>query len=575
MSMNRHEPFEELISASLRGDLTADERERLDRHLDSCAECRSTLAAFADQRRIVAGLRHLAPPRDLSARVRAGIEGGRRLGLPWWRRPPVLVAGVGGGLAAVAGALLALVLLNGDPDSKPPVGQATPTSSAVIAPSTTPIPTLPPPPPSAQPSAAPSEPVASTPSAAPTSTASPEPEVFLAVTGPVESPEMVVVDGTTGSEVAAPSAPPGEPIAAELSPDGQWLAYVATVGASGMNEVYATRVAVAEPSDDPEAMPPIESETAIGDTISLGRSVGGSPFLEHLFWSADSRYLAYTLADPEGDGTDVWIFQPGTGETARRTDAGNAYAGSWAFSDAGTSALWVSTAGETPLSYLMVWHDDAGPITPADPADSEFSPATNVFQPLVSPNGAFVIFWAGRMEQTADEWLFSEGGQPWLAQHADDGDGGFEFVNARELFRDLTVGRDAFSSAAITWGSDGDTMAVWDAEWTGLPQTDEGDYPDRERVYFGHATDPRGLTRFHAIDEDDIPDGAFVVDVKVSPTGRHLLVTAARGRAGALDPPRADLLLIERNTGSVADVVETLGSADDGWFGPAAFDRTP
>ena len=39
--------------------------------------------------------------------------------------------------------------------------------------------------------------------------------------------------------------------------------------------------------------------------------------------------------------------------------------------------------------------------------------------------------------------------------------------------------------------------------------------------------------------------------------------------------PEGDILLIERNTGSVADVVETLGSADDGWFGPAAFDRTP
>ena len=66
MTMNRHEPFEELISASLRhGDLTREERQRLDRHLDTCAECRATLAAFSDQRRIVAGVRHVAPPRDL------------------------------------------------------------------------------------------------------------------------------------------------------------------------------------------------------------------------------------------------------------------------------------------------------------------------------------------------------------------------------------------------------------------------------------------------------------------------------------------------------------------------------
>ena len=50
MSMNRHEPFEELISASLHGDLTADERTRLDAHLDGCEQCRSTLASFSDQR---------------------------------------------------------------------------------------------------------------------------------------------------------------------------------------------------------------------------------------------------------------------------------------------------------------------------------------------------------------------------------------------------------------------------------------------------------------------------------------------------------------------------------------------
>ena len=56
MTQSRHEPFEELISASLRhGDLTPEERDRLNRHLDTCADCRDTLAAFADQRRIVAG----------------------------------------------------------------------------------------------------------------------------------------------------------------------------------------------------------------------------------------------------------------------------------------------------------------------------------------------------------------------------------------------------------------------------------------------------------------------------------------------------------------------------------------
>ena len=123
MTMNRHEPFEELISASLHGDLTADERRRLDAHLDACDQCRGTLAAFAEERRMIAGLRHVAPPRDLGARVRAGIE---YASVPWWRKPTTIFTAVGGTLAAVTGALLALVVLNGTP-SDPQVGQSSPT----------------------------------------------------------------------------------------------------------------------------------------------------------------------------------------------------------------------------------------------------------------------------------------------------------------------------------------------------------------------------------------------------------------------------------------------------------------
>jgi hypothetical protein len=111
---------------------------------------------------------------------------------------------------------------------------------------------------------------------------------------------------------------------------------------------------------------------------------------------------------------------------------------------------------------------------------------------------------------------------------------------------------------------------VWDTAWTGLPQAAEGDYPDRSRVYFGRATDPRGLTQFHALDADDLPADGIVVDVKVSPTGAHLVITVRYPAAGGLDAPRADLILVRRHTGTVHDEVETLRSG--GWNGPAAFD---
>ena len=99
---------DELISASLTGELTDRERLELDAHLVRCETCRATLAAFTAERRILSGMPVADPPRDLSARVRTGIESGR-LGSHWWRRPSGLIA-LGASLATVAAAVLAVVI---------------------------------------------------------------------------------------------------------------------------------------------------------------------------------------------------------------------------------------------------------------------------------------------------------------------------------------------------------------------------------------------------------------------------------------------------------------------------------
>lgn len=570
MSMNRHEDWEELVSASLTDDLGTEERARLDAHLDGCAACRATLAAFADQRRMVAGVRHVPPPRDLGARVRAGIEGGSRVGLPWWRRPMAVFAGVGGGLAVVAGALLALVIMNGSTD-EPQVGESSPSpSTSFVAATGTPAPTLPAAPasPAQTPSATPD--TAQTPS--PTPVVEPEPDVYLAVTGPFDNQMMTVRHGPTG-ETIMELGTSAVPIAAELSPDGQWLAYITEGAGSGINTLSATRIAEGTPSTDPEAPPPLDPDVPLGETVILGESVAGGPFLEQLAWSSNSHYLAYTLADPGGAGTDAWIFEPGT-EPYRLTDSGNAYAGSWIPGSAGSSLLWVSVAGPEPVSHLLSFHDSAGgaDLAPIDPSADALASWPGAFQPLVSPNGGLVIYWRGRMEQAGAEWLFGEGAAPYLGEHRYDGEESFEARSERQLFSDLLIGRSAFASAALAWGPDSDAYAVWGVQWTGTSQGPDGIlYPDEGRVYFGHAADPRGLTRLHAIDEDDIPEGWRAIDVKVAPTGHHLVVSVAQPRAGVLDTPVADLLLIRRNTGDVADEVFTMNTTE-GWFGPAAFD---
>ncbi len=586
MTMNRHEPFEELISASLHGDLTADERRRLDIHLDACDQCRGTLAAFAEERRMVAGLRHVAPPRDLGARVRAGIE---YASVPWWRKPATIFTAVGGTLAAVTGALLALVVLNGSPSD--PVGQASPTQTVVATPeasdsdgpaaTSTPVPTLPaPPPPGETPGPLPTPDPSATPN--PIALSSPEPDLYIAMTGPADNQALTVVDPNDEEPPVEPATTPqGPPIAAELSPDGGWLAMVVEVGLSGMNEMRVSRVAEAIQSADPGATPIPEPDVDITETIVLGESMAGSPFLERLAWAPDGSALAFTLADPEGGGTDVWIFDRITSEVWQLTATGDAYAGSWIVppatgDEAPAPELWVSRAEGTVTSFLVSPTIGGGEHAERiDPADEAILTAPGVFQPILSQNGALAIYWNGAMTRSGNgEWLFNAGGAPYLAEHRPDDAEEGPFLSERALFSDVTIDRDAFTSAAIAWGLDGDSYAVWNAVWTGVPQSseDEALYPAPARVYFGRASDPRGLTRVHAIDRAVLPADGSVVDVKVSPTGRHLVVTVRMPTPGDLAAPTARLLLITRNPEGVADDVAEIGADDGVWYGPAVFD---
>ena len=118
---------DELISASLTGDLTAEERAALDAHMARCDICQATLAAFKSERRILSGLPAAPAPRDLAARVRTGIEGGPRA---WWRRRPGLRA-IGASFATVAAAALAVVVLTRPPTH--PVGQASGSPQATLS----------------------------------------------------------------------------------------------------------------------------------------------------------------------------------------------------------------------------------------------------------------------------------------------------------------------------------------------------------------------------------------------------------------------------------------------------------
>ena len=297
MTMNRHEPFEELISASLQGDLTEDERRRLDAHLDGCDQCRQTLAAFSDQRRIVAGLRHVAPPRDLGARVRAGVESAS---IPWWRKPTTIFTAVGGTLAAVTGALLALVVLNGTTTSRRRPGVANPDRGrhpgrVRVAPArghrstrhdaARPDRSRARPRRDAEPSATPN----------PVSSPSPEPDLYVAMT---LVGRRSVFDRRRSRPAkrhrrAEPRPRPDRRSPPSFRPTADGSRWSTENGLSGTDQVQVSRVAEALPPPDETGATPIpEPDLGSPRRFRSASPSPGSPFLERLAWAPDGSALA-------------------------------------------------------------------------------------------------------------------------------------------------------------------------------------------------------------------------------------------------------------------------------------------
>jgi Putative zinc-finger/WD40-like Beta Propeller Repeat len=525
---------DELISASLTGGLTDTERAALDAHLARCERCRAMLAAFKAERRILSGLPVADPPRDLAARVRAGIEAGR-LGAPWWRRRfgvALLASGT-----MVAAAVLAIIVSS---NLHGPVGHATPspTSSSHN---------------SSAPSAAPaSEAPSVAPSAKPPTFLGPGELGYLEVSGgSFAAMHMSFINDATGASIDLGTVS-GPPIAASLSPDGQWLAYITQKGETGAHEVWALHL-------------------ADGTVTPLGCSLD-APFTDRLAWSPDSRSVAYTLVAidlgpnsgcPDIDGAlggpDAWIFYT-TGERSNLTYSGNAFAGSWVAASVVGSAeprLLVSWAAEQPWT---------GAVLPE--SDATFDRIEGVFLPLISPDGNRAIFWNGTMAKGADGvWEFSRGGMPQLS-------GDFRSTGPASpwigtpLFTDLApVGGEAFAYGSFTWGVDSDQFAFWGGAWTGTSQSADGTYPSQQDLYIGAVSS--GLLSAVSRVVVDPPNGGWIVDVALQKfTQSGAAVTIAIPSAGIGDPPSAFIKIVGACCGGEPP---TIGDRPSAWDGPAVF----
>jgi putative zinc finger protein/WD40 repeat protein len=532
---SRGNHVDQLISASLSGDLTDAERAELDAHLVRCESCRATLAAFTAERRILSGLPVADPPPDLPARIRAGIESGR-FGKPWWRRSSGVLA-LGASLATVAAAVLAVVIF-GNLDFSP-VGQQSnsPAASGSVAPG---------------PSAVETSPATERPTPVPAFALGPGELGYLSVTGaPLEALKLSFINDATGASIDAGTVS-GPAIAASLSPDGQWLAYITQKGETGANEVWALHL-------------------TDGKTVPLGCSEDAS-FTDRLAWAPDGTYLAYTLIKidlgsgsgcPANDGAlgtaDAWVFDVANDERFRLTRSGNAYSSSF-MSGSGPATLLLSFAAESPWTEAVPLGGDPTNIDRIE----------GVFLPLVSPDGNRAIFWNGRMTANGGSWHFSLGGLPQVSRDFRSAGPASAWVGTA-LFTDLVaVGGEGFASGAFRWGPDSDLIAFWDGAWNGAPQSADGIYPSQQDVYVGRVSESL-LSQASLLDRIDAPETAWWVDVTFASDGSAVAATVGYPSAGIGDPPSANLEILSLEGGTT----RTIGSGGDpaGWDGPAVFGR--
>jgi hypothetical protein len=533
---------DELISASVTGDLTEVERRQLEAHLAGCERCRATLTAFREQRQLLAGMAQPPVPRDLGERVGAGIQRGR-FSAPWWRRPGAFLAG-GASLATVAAAAL-LVLFFVNQANNTNIGQATasptPTAAATNAPSASPARTATP---------------------APTSAALPlamEPGDLLypRLSGPYDGLALAVVKAQDDRAVSL-SNPGGSQYSAvkraALSPDGRLLAFATETGLKGTWRIFVADLTTGEVQQLAETLP--------------------QTFGRRLAWSPDGRYLAFTVAAAQGGlGSDVWLYDRESGDARHLTAQGNAYFASWApIGPSDNEQLWVSLGEASPVSQLAQFPVDGG-IPADDPLAGETTTVAG-FAPLVSPDGAHVLYWNGTMTDAGDQgWVFVKGGMPQLAVYDQAPQAGAWSGSA--LFSDLSIqpGGAAFASGDMTWADDSDAYAFWAGQWTGTPEGTN--YPDANAVYFGRVSDG-ALSQASALDLGSTTtnggDTLYLVDVSLAPDGGSAAVTLGIPLAGDLSAPESYLRVVRTGAGAGSPTdVGSGGASAPPWSGPGIF----
>jgi Putative zinc-finger/WD40-like Beta Propeller Repeat len=510
---------DELLSASLTGDLSAEERTRLDHHLADCTRCRDELDALAADRQALGSMRNPPAPRDLEARVRAGIEprGSRRT---WF-------VGLGASLATVIAAIAVVALIVRPPDE--PGGSPAPSASGSAVESPSAVPATPEPSPAA-------------------AFLAPGDMGYLVLRGEVGNQQLVFRNDRTGAEITAPTTS-GAILAAALSPDAQWLAYISQKGESGATETWVLSL-----SD--------------GESFRLGCSAQ-FPFTDRLAWSGDSSVLAYTLAaidlgtsvgcralETAPSSTDVWLFETDSRAVRRLTESGDAYAAAFVQDiNSDAAALLVShatTAESSTEPWTEMWKLTTSAPEPIHLWDGVFLPLFGSDQ--VESTEANVLFYVPLFApQTDGLWNLQGGGVPLIGT----GSYASETIQGTPAISPGTAG-SSLTEWRVSWSPDGQQFAAWSA-------TSNAPFVLRPQAALaGGHVDPITID----VTDPSAADG-WIQDVAFA-DGEGYAVTYGLPSAGIGDPPSSVLMGIDfPSSGAQVGIGES--GANPPWTGPAVF----
>ena len=358
------------------------------------------------------------PPRDLSARVRTGIESGS--GRRWWQRPGGLIV-VGASLATVAAAVLAVVVI-GNLD-RGGVGQqsGSPVASVSFEPG---------------PSAVETSPASAAPDPGPGLRLGPGELGYLSLTGaPLEALRLSFINDATGDiDRRRHRDRPADrrrslterPVAGLHHPEGR----------------------VREPTRSGRFIWPTARSCH-----SAARRRHPSPIAWHgrpTATTSPSRSSASisvrSAGCPADDGARgrrcLALRRQPTGERINSPRAATPM----------PPFVPAVEPGSDACGQLRRREPDRARAVPlaADPTRTSIGPG--VFLPLFSPDGSRAIFWNGTMTSNGGSWHFSLGGMPQLSRDFRSAGPASPWIGT-PLFTDLApVGGEAFASGDFAWG---------------------------------------------------------------------------------------------------------------------------